>query len=362
MDDPPVSPTVPGPTRRTRFVCISDTHNCTVKLPKGDVLVHCGDLTNQGSFQELKKQVAWLESADFECKIVVGGNHDLTLDAEFFERHADYFRQVSPQKSHTDYQNILTQSNSLLYLVHESRTIKLTSSAGPRTTFSVFGSPYTPAYGSWAFQYSRSDLNAGEKVWKDIPLNTDILITHGPPRTHNDRTLLGDTAGCEILRQAMWRVRPRIALCGHIHEARGVERVRWDLSGESVRYKELAKSYQWEDPGVGNEKNSLVDLTSRRGAPLDNDGGMVLVDGPVIESTTGNDATTIASGTSAQNLTENAAPTRGDGARLPERLGRRETCIVNCAIQATSYPHSGPRRLHKPIVIDIDLPVWGHNP
>ena len=44
----------PPRTRRTRFVCISDTHNCTVKLPKGDVLIHCGDLTNMGSFTEVR--------------------------------------------------------------------------------------------------------------------------------------------------------------------------------------------------------------------------------------------------------------------------------------------------------------------
>lgn len=40
--------------RRTRIVCISDTHNCTVKLPKGDVLIHAGDLTNQGSHTEVR--------------------------------------------------------------------------------------------------------------------------------------------------------------------------------------------------------------------------------------------------------------------------------------------------------------------
>lgn len=39
--------------RKTRIVCISDTHNCTVKLPAGDVLIHAGDLTNQGSFSEV---------------------------------------------------------------------------------------------------------------------------------------------------------------------------------------------------------------------------------------------------------------------------------------------------------------------
>ncbi|CCF46674.1 Ser/Thr protein phosphatase, partial [Colletotrichum higginsianum] len=38
--------------RRTRFVCVSDTHNTAVKLPKGDVLIHAGDLTNQGSYPE----------------------------------------------------------------------------------------------------------------------------------------------------------------------------------------------------------------------------------------------------------------------------------------------------------------------
>jgi hypothetical protein len=39
--------------RRTRIVCISDTHNCQVKLPKGDVLIHAGDLTNQGTHAEV---------------------------------------------------------------------------------------------------------------------------------------------------------------------------------------------------------------------------------------------------------------------------------------------------------------------
>lgn len=44
-------------TRRTRFVCVSDTHNSTVKLPKGDVLIHAGDLTNQGSYSEVRTSI-----------------------------------------------------------------------------------------------------------------------------------------------------------------------------------------------------------------------------------------------------------------------------------------------------------------
>lgn len=72
-------PDAPPPThvRKTRFVCISDTHNASpggsFKLPKGDVLIHAGDMTNQGSYSEVKKTVSWLEEADFEAKIVIAG-------------------------------------------------------------------------------------------------------------------------------------------------------------------------------------------------------------------------------------------------------------------------------------------------
>ncbi len=59
--------------RRTRIVCISDTHKKTPHLPRGDVLVHAGDMSNQGSVSELRKTAEWLEKADFEAKIVVAG-------------------------------------------------------------------------------------------------------------------------------------------------------------------------------------------------------------------------------------------------------------------------------------------------
>lgn len=71
--------------RKTRFVCISDTHNAsptdgTFKLPKGDVLIHAGDLTKQGTLAELRRTLDWIEDADFEVKIVIAGrlcsNHE----------------------------------------------------------------------------------------------------------------------------------------------------------------------------------------------------------------------------------------------------------------------------------------------
>lgn len=64
--------------RKTRFVCVSDTHGYTpseagFKLPAGDVLVHAGDLTNTGSKSELSRTIDWISQADYEIKIIVAG-------------------------------------------------------------------------------------------------------------------------------------------------------------------------------------------------------------------------------------------------------------------------------------------------
>ena len=65
-------------SRKIRFVCVSDTHNASpatgaFKLPKGDVLIHAGDLTNQGTCAELRRTLDWIQAADFKAKIVIAG-------------------------------------------------------------------------------------------------------------------------------------------------------------------------------------------------------------------------------------------------------------------------------------------------
>lgn len=51
---------------------------------------------------------------------------------------------------------------------------------------------------------------------------------------------------------------------------------------------------------------------------------------------------------------------RGDVEALCGRMGRKETCVINAAIMASSWPHkgSGGKKYNKPVVVDIDLPVW----
>ena len=43
-------------------------------------------------------------------------------------------------------------------------------------------------------------------------------------------------------------------------------------------------------------------------------------------------------------------------------MERKETCIINAAVMASSWPHKsgggGGKKYNKPVVVDIDLPVW----
>jgi hypothetical protein len=74
-------PFEPG-RRAIKVVCISDTHDQMVKVvPDGDLLIHCGDLTNRGDRRSIQTQVNWLAKLPHRHKVVIAGNHDNYLDA-----------------------------------------------------------------------------------------------------------------------------------------------------------------------------------------------------------------------------------------------------------------------------------------
>jgi hypothetical protein len=386
--------------RRTRFVCISDTHNTLPKLPLGDVLIHAGDLTNQGSLSELQKTITWLEKAPFECKLVIAGNHDITLDSTFYKEYGSRFHNQQAQDMEQCI-SLLRQSSSITYLNHEAKTIHLTKTEGPQTTFKVFGSPYSPRRGLWAFGYPPEDADA---LWEQVPLDSDVVITHTPPKHHCDESPTRGSAGCEALRQALWRVRPRLAVCGHVHEARGAETVFWDLHSPNIKYKEV-EAIEWKFSEVGTKKQVRVDLTSQSQRPLHNDGavGNISLDELAMQQRKGGQEISntgdTSSGSSLDDLalhlpsvrttsppsfsefevlescisptprpsSTRFAETRGQGRdsssgrcdieALFGREGRAETCIVNAAILGSSYPHPAGKRFNQPIVVDLELPV-----
>lgn len=196
-------------------VCISDTHNCQPTLPNGDVLIHAGDLTQSGTLEELHTTLTWLSSQPHPVKIVIAGNHDVLLDANQDVTGNKIKSTINPSKSPGALRASLPWDD-IIYLQNQNATI--TCPNGRRLR--IYGSPCSPRHGNWAFQYPRA-----EDVWDGtVPEDTDVLVTHVPPQGHCD--LLG--LGCVYLLHELWRVRPRLHVFGHIHEAAGVETVQFD--------------------------------------------------------------------------------------------------------------------------------------
>ncbi|KAK3900874.1 Metallo-dependent phosphatase-like protein [Staphylotrichum tortipilum] len=203
-------PFTPPPDAVT-IVCVSDTHNSQPALPPGDVLIHAGDLTQSGTLRELQAALDWLRAQPHPVKIVVAGNHDRLLD-----RGHDGVGWVGAAQAEVDRARL--DWGGVVYLENESKEV--TCANGRRLR--VYGSPMTPRHGNWAFQYPRAE---GGDVWAGrVPPATEVLVTHGPPRAHLDLM----RTGCEGLLREVWRVRPRLHVCGHVHEGAGREWLGFD--------------------------------------------------------------------------------------------------------------------------------------
>jgi len=175
-----------------RLVLISDTHqrHDDLVVPDGDVLIHAGDFSRRGKEGEVIRFNAWLGVQPHRHKVVIAGNHDFLFEQE-------------PALART----LLTHAT---YLEDTGVTID-----GVR----FWGSPWQPRFFDWAFNLDRgAPLRA---KWELIPAGIDVLIVHGPPRDVLDMTSRGEAVGCDDLLLALKRVRPKLFVCGHIHEAYG---------------------------------------------------------------------------------------------------------------------------------------------
>lgn len=86
--------------------------------------------------------------------------------------------------------------------------------------FEIFGLGYavpeTP-FGDWS-----CDLSEEEAAAMLAPCQqADILVVHSPPKGVADTTSRGDSVGSVAIYDAIKRIQPRLALCGHIHDSWG---------------------------------------------------------------------------------------------------------------------------------------------
>lgn len=214
-----------------RVVCISDTHNTQPDLPSGDLLLHAGDLSQKGTFEEIQAQLDWLNTQPHHHKVVIGGNHDLLLDAEFVDRFPErLLEREGCARNDLRWGGIIYLNNSDVTLGfgdYDHQTLDTTGEEHaehiPRYSrrIKIYGSPWTQQYGNWAFQ-----VPPIRDIWTGvIPADTDILLTHGPPKYHLDTP---HALGNKFLSKELCRVRPRLVVFGHIHAGYGEENVLFD--------------------------------------------------------------------------------------------------------------------------------------
>jgi Icc-related predicted phosphoesterase len=187
-------------------------------VPDGDVLLHSGDLTNTGTVSDFEKTMEWLYGLSHPVKIIIAGNHHLTLHTEWYEHSHERWHRLLGKQDILPIMQMLegarAQEAGVVYLQNERHEFR-THVDGK--LWSVYGSPWTPEFCNWAFNYEREDA---EELISKFP-KTDILLTHGPAHQIFDRTITDELVGCEALRARLTELRPRLHLVGHIHEAHG---------------------------------------------------------------------------------------------------------------------------------------------
>lgn len=229
-----------------RIICVSDTHNATPPLPPGDILIHAGDLTAHGTFDEVQAQLRWLSSHPHAHKIVIAGNHDILLDEASDMTFLVCKEDSAAKRKELDWGGIWYLQDEAVTLEFPTPGLGLEPEQVRRVK--IYGCPLTPELGRWAFQYP-----AIRDVWTGrVPDDTDILVVHGPPALYGDWDGEKDSAGKAkvkgdgYLLQEIRRVEPRMVICGHIHGAYGLVTIRHDGIQSVVNKLQM----RWEGYGL----------------------------------------------------------------------------------------------------------------
>lgn len=175
--------------------CISDLHGFYPRLEGGDLLIVGGDWTKSDGMDELEDfEKYWLKVQNYKKIILIAGNHD----------------------------NIAYQCG----WVSRGKIEYLCDSGTEFEGLKIWGSPWTLAFNGMnphckAFTVDKEEQL--EEKWKNIPQDTDILVTHCPPWGVMDTAKVFSCGSMHLFLLLKYSIRPRLHVFGHIHEGYGQE-------------------------------------------------------------------------------------------------------------------------------------------
>ena len=228
-----------------KVTLISDTHTkhnqLNGDLPGGDLLIHAGDFMNSGyNPMEAMEFFNWFDKINnYDTKVFIAGNHDRWMENE-------------PEEA----QGILTGYKTIEYLQDEECVLYFDGPNGDwsEDNIRIYGSPWQPEFYNWAFNLPRNGEELKAK-WDNIPDNTDILVTHGPAQTYLDTAgppYNTPLLGCELLKERIELIKPKIHVCGHIHGGYGyyynghTHFFNASVLNERYSYANLPFHFEWD--------------------------------------------------------------------------------------------------------------------
>ena len=160
---------------------------------KADILVVCGDITPFGTLQQAERLLSILASLRLPL-LFVPGNCD------------------PPSLAGVDVEGAECIHGKSVYY-------------GDVTFMGVGGSSYTPF--DTPFELAEEEImDTLNRGWIDHGSRWTVLVSHEPPRdTRVDRTFSGMHVGSPSVRRFVEEKKPSIVFCGHIHEARGKDKI-----------------------------------------------------------------------------------------------------------------------------------------
>jgi Icc-related predicted phosphoesterase len=186
-----------------RLLVISDFHGsieaahrtaAKAKRTQADVIVVCGDITHFGSVKDAEKMLAPLTTLSKPILYVAG--------------NCDPFELAEAQI--TGATNIHGQCQKINNI-----------------SFMGIGAAPTSRFYSWFEMSETKIMNSLEQMADRCPPNKWlVVVSHAPPKdTSVDLAFSKIHAGSVSLRAFIEKRKPSIVFCGHIHEAKGVDRI-----------------------------------------------------------------------------------------------------------------------------------------
>ena len=167
------------------------------KKQKADVILIGGDVTNFGTMEQARRLLLILSEINIPV-FFVPGNCD------------------PPSLTNLNFDNIkCIHSRGVTY--------------GDLVFIGIGGSPITPF--NTPFEMNEREIaeilqNCINSLGDEVGQRQIILVSHPPPKnTRLDRTAFGIHAGSISVRRFIEKHNPLLVACGHIHEAKGEERI-----------------------------------------------------------------------------------------------------------------------------------------